>query len=161
MIDLDTTKLEWQLTRMLQACDTLAQDAQTITPEVIGHMQIAAQVNIYLTAPGAYQRTGDLLRGLNARATATRNTATITVLNDATDEDGRYYAGYVERGRNGPGDAALQQLAAQRPDPSQPLTLGRSGVDWTVPAPILIGAQVYALTRLQQLFAQKIARALR
>lgn len=160
-MNFDTDELERQLDRLLRACDTVGQDAQAITPEVIGHMQIAAQVNIYLTQPGAYQRSGDYLRGLNARASATRNAATITVLNDAADENGRFYAGYVERGSRGPGDAALQQIALSRTDPSQPLTLGRSGVNYQVPAPILLGAQVYALHRLKQLFTQKIRAAVR
>lgn len=149
MIEFDLRKLTDQLVKLEQAA-ALPEIAETVKGEALGHAIIGAQVNIYLTAPGEYQRTGGYLRGLRTMAKATRHTASVTVQNDET------YAAYVEGGRDGLSLAMLQHLAGMQQDPSRPLTLGRSGQQWTIPAPVLIGAQAFALHRMKELFAQKV-----
>jgi len=110
---------------------------------------------VYQTTPGAYQRTQEYLRGFRTSSRATRYTVSVTVWNDAD------YAVYVEAGRDGMSIAMLEQLAALRPDPSQPLYLGRSGRDWTRPGPAVIPAAFYAASRLRDLHRQAVRDAMR
>ncbi|WP_155300960.1 hypothetical protein [Deinococcus kurensis] len=153
--ELDLRKLTDTLTRLIGACDSMPEIAQQTEREALGHLILGARRNIYDTTPGAYQRTQDYLRGLHARGSSTLNTANVRVWNEVE------YATAVEAGREGMSFAMLSQLAALQPDPSQPLSLGRSGKRWQVAAPVVTGAQVYAQHRLAQLFVQKIERALR
>ena len=153
MIDLDARALTDALVKLEQVCDELPQIAAQVRAEALGHAILGARLNIYNTAPGAYQRTQDYLRGLDAQGRASRNTATVTVSNSTP------YAPYVELGRTGLGYEALQALALAQPDPSDPLTLGRSGQRWVLPGPILTGAQAFALYRMRELFAEKVRGA--
>lgn len=155
MIDLDARKLTNALVKFEQACDAMPQIAQTAKAEALGHLVLGAQANIYSTAPGAYRRSQALLRGLDTRSRVSRNRASVTVLNTVE------YAAYVEAGQGSMSLAMLQQLALLRKNPADPLSLGRSGVNWTVPGPIVIGAQVFALRRMQELFGQKVRAVMR
>ncbi|WP_231557243.1 hypothetical protein [Deinococcus sp. YIM 77859] len=138
------------LTRLLAACDDLSEVAERARAEALGHAILGARANIYNTTPGAYQRTQEYLRGLDAQGRAGRTTATVTVSNSTP------YAPYVELGRTGLGYEALQALALAQPDPGSPLTLGRSGQRWFLPGPILTGAQAFALYRMRELFVEKV-----
>ena len=155
MIKLDLRALTNALIKLEAAADSLPQLAEQVRQETLGHLIVGSEVNIYRTEPGRYRRTGDYRQGLDARARATRHTATITALNDVD------YALAVEVGRAGMTIPMLQQLALLRANPEDPLTLGRSGQHWTVAAPIVTAAQPFALRRLQDLFAQKVQAALR
>lgn len=155
MIKLDMRALTNALVKLEAAADSLPQIAEQVRQETLGHLIVGSEVNIYRTEPGRYRRTGEYRQGLDARARATRNTATITALNDVD------YALSVEVGRAGMTIPMLQQLALLRANPEDPLTLGRSGQNWTVAAPIVTAAQIYALRRMQELFAQKIRAMLR
>lgn len=155
MIDLDIRALDETLTRLQRSGDELPQIAARVRAEALGHALLGARLNIYNTAPGAYQRTQDYLRGLDATGRGTRTTASVTVSN------GTEYAAHVEAGVGGMSYAMLQHLALTQPDPSQPFTLGRSGVRWMIPGPILTGAQVFALYRMQELFAANVGVSIR
>lgn len=155
MIDLDARRLTDALIKLEAACDAMPQVAETTRAEALGHLILGARANIYSTAPGAYRRSQELLRGLDTRNRASRNRASVTVLNTVS------YAVYVEAGRDGMSLAQLQQLALLRKDPADPLSLGRSGVNWTVPGPIVTGAQVFALRRMQELFGEKVRAVMR
>lgn len=151
---IDARKLTDALVRLEQACDALPQIAEQTRAEALGHAIIGARANIYDTAPGAYERTQDYLRGLDSRSRATRNTASVTVLNRVE------YAAYVEFGSQVGGAALLQTQAMLAADPAAPFTVGRSGQRYLVPGPVLTGAQVFAAYRLRELFAEKV-RAVR
>ncbi|MFT2721712.1 hypothetical protein ACMT4L_17105 [Deinococcus sp. A31D244] len=155
MIKLDMRALTNAIVKLEAAADALPQIAEQVRQETLGHLIVGSEVNIYRTEPGRYRRTGEYRQGLDARARATRNTATITALNE-TD-----YALAVEVGHGGMTIPMLQQLALLRTNPDDPLTLGRSGQNWTVAAPIVTAAQVFALRRMQELFARKVQAALR
>lgn len=148
-IDFDLRKLTDQLVK-LELATALPEIAEKVKGETLGHAIIGAQTNIYLTAPGEYERTGDYLRGLRTAAKATRHTVSVTVQNDET------YAVYVEAGRDGLSLAMLHHLAGMQQDPSKPFTLGRSGQKWIIPGPVVTGAQFFALHRMKQLFAEKV-----
>lgn len=150
MIEFDARALTEALVKLEQVCDELPQIAEQVRAEALGHAILGARLNIYNTAPGAYQRTQDYLRGLDVTGRGTPNTASVTVSNSTE------YAAYVEAGYGGMSLAMLQHLALGQADPGQPFTLGRSGVQWVVPGPILTGAQVFALYRMQELFARKV-----
>ncbi|MBZ9713749.1 hypothetical protein [Deinococcus multiflagellatus] len=154
--DLDLRDLTDTVTKLISACDSLPEIAAQVEKEALGHAILGARRNIYDTVePEHYQRTEDYLRGLHAKGQATLNTASVRVWNDVA------YAAVVEAGQEGMSLAMLQQLAAMQTDPSQPLTLGRSGRRWQVAAPVITGAQAYARYRLVQLFTQKVQQALR
>ena len=155
MITLDLRALTDALTRLEAAADSLPQLAEQVRQETLGHLIVGSEVNIYRTEPGRYRRTGDYRQGLDARARATRHTATITALNDVD------YALVVELGRGGMTIPMLQQLALLQTNPEDPLTLGRSGQNWMVAAPIVTAAQVFALRRMQELFCKKARLAIR
>ena len=153
-IKLDARKLTDAIIKLQAACDGLGDVAERARAEALGHAILGARANIYSTVPGAYQRTGEYLRGLDATGRATRNLASVTVSNSTE------YALYVEAGRDGLSLAMLQQMAAQSGNPSAPLTLGRSGQRWTIAGPVLTGAQAFALYRMRELFAGKVRAAL-
>lgn len=155
MIKLDGRRLTNALVKLEQACDAMPQIAETVRAEALGHLILGARVNIYSTTPGAYRRSQDLLRGLDTRSRASRNRASVTMLNTVE------YAVYVETGQDGMSLAQLQQLALLQSNPADPLSLGRSGVNWTAPGPIVTGAQVFALRRMQELFSQKVRAAVK
>lgn len=154
-IKFDSRALEAALLGMQEACDDLPQIAEKVRAEALGHAILGAQANIYNTQAGAYERTQTYLRGLDATARATRTTVTVAVSNDTE------YAAYVEVGRGGMSYAMLQQLALMQGDPSDPLTLGRSGQRWVLPGPVLTGAQAYAAHRMRELFGEKVRAAVR
>lgn len=155
MIKLDGRRLTNALVKLEQACDAMPQIAETVRAEALGHLILGARVNIYSTTPGAYRRSQDLLRGLDTRSRASRNRASVTVLNTVE------YAVYVEAGQDGMSLAMLQQLALLQNNPADSLSLGRSGMNWTAPGPIVTGAQVFALRRMQELFSQKVRAAVK
>lgn len=155
MIKLGARKLTDALVKLEQACDATPEIAETVRAEALGHLILGAQANIYSTTPGVYRRSQDLLRGLDTRSRASRNKVSVTVLNTVD------YAVYVEAGQDGMSLAQLQQLALLQNNPADPLSLGRSGVNWTAPGPIVIGAQVFALRRMQELFEQKVRAAIK
>lgn len=155
MIDLDARALTDALVKLEQACDELPQVAEQARAEALGHAILGARLNIYNTTRGAYERTQEYLRGLDATGRGTRNTASVTVSNSTE------YATYVEAGYGGMSYAMLQHLALGQADPSQPFTLGRSGERWVIPGPMLTGAQAFALYRMRELFAAKVGAKLR
>lgn len=150
MISFDDREMEAWLDRLEAACDALPQIAQQVGAEALGHAVLGARANIYDTPAGNYRRTGDFLRGLDTRVRAGRGGASVTVLNRVD------YGLTVETGRETVSLAQLQQLALLRPDPDAPLTLGRSGLNWQVPAPVVTGAQTFAARRLLELFEKRL-----
>lgn len=157
MMEFDDQALSAALDGVAEACDALPQIAAQVRAEALGHLILGARRNIYDTAPGAYQRTGELLRGLDARARSARDTAVITVSGSAP------YHAYVELGTGAYAQTVAQAkaLALASPDPAVPLSVGRSGVNYTLPGPIVAPAQVFALHRMSELFARRVQGALR
>lgn len=155
-ITFDDRALLAALTRLEQACDDLGGVADQVEGEALGHAILGARRSVYDTAASPnYQRTGDYLRGFQARARATKNAATVTVWNDVD------YAPYIEYGV-GPNEMTPQQILAQaRANPMQPLYFGRSGLKHTVAGPAVYPATVFALWRMQALFAGKVREAAR
>ncbi|EYB67019.1 hypothetical protein DEIPH_ctg052orf0013 [Deinococcus phoenicis] len=155
MIEFDMRALTDALVKLEGVCDETPQIAAQARAEALGHMIIGSEANIYQTPKGKYVRTGHYRQGLDARSRSTKNTATVTVRNDVD------YAAAIEGGRDGLSFAMLQVMAMMRQNPHEPFTLGRSGVNWTIAGPIVIGAQVFAARRMQELFAEKVRAALR
>lgn len=157
MINLRTQKLTDTLVRLEQACDSMPQIAEQVRGEALGHAILGATASIYQTTPGAYQRTQDYLRGLDTRARASRNKATVTVRNTVE------YAAFVEFGRQTGGAALLQQqaLVQMQGNPDAPFTTGRSGVQWWLAGPVVTGAQVFAVYRMRELFAEAVRRVVK
>ena len=151
MIEFDDRALTAALTRLEQASADLPAIAEQVRAETLGHLIIGANANIYATQRGAYQRTGEYLRGLNATARVTALTATVTASNDAD------HARDVEMGETG-NLLQLQAQAAARSKPREAFTLGRSGINWARPGPVVTGAQAFAAYRLRELFVLR-ARA--
>ena len=152
MIEFDDRALTAALTRLEQASNDLPAIAEQTRAETLGHLIIGANANIYATQRGAYQRTGEYLRGLNATARATTLTATVTASNDAD------HARDVETGETG-NLTQLQAQAAARSNPRAALTLGRSGINWAKPGPVVTGAQAFAAYRLRELFVLRVRAA--
>lgn len=155
MINFDLRKLTDKLVKLQATTTQLPQIAQQAQAEALGHAIIGAQRNVYDTAPGAYQRTHDLMRGLNASGRATRYTATVRVWNRVE------YATYVETG-TGPHEMTPAQIIAQaRVHPEAPTYLGRTGANYTLPGPVVIPASVYAGYRMGELFGKAVQAALK
>lgn len=157
MIKLDMRELTDALVKVDAVCDELPQIAGQVQQEALAHLILGAGRNIYDTTAGAYERTQDLLRGLDARSRAGRNTASVTVSGSAP------YHAYVELG-TGPHETSVQQaqaVALANPNPAAPLYLGRSGVNYSLPGPIVAPGQAFALHRMGELFAGKVGAALR
>ncbi|GGO22226.1 hypothetical protein [Deinococcus humi] len=153
MITFDDRELLAVLAKLEAACDELPQIAETVRGEALGHAQLQSDLNIYRTTPGKYVRTGAFRQGIQARQTAAKNSASVTIIN-AVD-----YALYVEVGRQGMDLGVLQTMALA--NPGQLLTLGRSGQNWTIAAPVVTAAQAFALYRLQQLFVLAVKNAVK
>lgn len=149
-INVDDRALRALFQGVLDACDELPVIAARVEAETLGHLILGAQANIYNTTPGAYERTQDYLRSLNARARATRTGIRVTVSSDSP------YASAIEYGRDAVDPAQLQARAEARPDPSRPFTVGRSGQAWWLPGPIITGAQVFAARRMEELLCKSI-----
>ena len=149
MIDLDDRALTAALTRLEQATNDLPAIAEQVRVETLGHLIIGANANIYATQRGAYQRTGEYLRGLNATARVTALTATVIASNDAD------HTRDVETGTTG-NLTQLQAQAVARSNPREAFTLGRSGINWARPGPVVTGAQAFAAYRLRELFVLRV-----
>lgn len=154
-ITLNDDRLRRALERLDALPDQLPAIAAQVQGETLGMAVINARANIYNTAPGAYQRTQDYLRGLNAQARATQTRVQVTVSNDSD------HALPVETGRGGTLPALQAQALARGGAIAAPFTLGRSGVNWFKPGPIITGTQVFAAKRMQRLFADQVLRARR
>lgn len=154
-IDVDDRALRALFQGVLDACDELPAIAARVEAETLGHLILGAQANIYNTTPGAYERTEDYLRSLDAKARATRTGIRVTVSSDSP------YASLIEYGRDGLDPTQLQAQAEAQADPSQPFTVGRSGQAWWLPGPVITGAQVFASRRMQDLFSKELPLALR
>lgn len=154
-IDVDDRALRALFQGVLDACDELPAIAARVEAETLGHLILGAQANIYNTTPGAYDRTQDYLRSLDAKARATRTGIRVTVSSDSP------YASLIEYGRDGVDPTQLQAQAEAQADPSQPFTVGRSGQAWWLPGPVITGAQVFASRRMQDLFSKQLPLALR
>lgn len=139
------------LEKLLDIGATFPQMAATVQAETLGMAVVAARANIYSTAPGAYARTGDYLRSLDARARASRTGVAVTVSSSSE------YAAYIEygRGRN-INPAVLQAQALAQTRINTPVTLGRSGQLWWVAGPVLTSAQVYAARRMRDLLVKQV-----
>lgn len=153
---LDARKLTDALVKLERACDSLPVIADEVRAEALGHLIIGANRSVYDTTPGAYKRTGELLRGLEARSRASRNLATVEVLGRAP------YHAYVELGT---GATALmpeqaQAYALANPNPAVSLYQGRSGVNYSLPGPVVAPAQAYAVWRLSELFVKTVRAAI-
>lgn len=154
-IDVDDRALRALFQGVLDACDELPAIAARVEAETLGHLILGAQANIYNTTPGAYDRTQDYLRSLDAKARATRTGIRVTVSSDSP------YASLIEYGRDGVDPTQLQAQAEAQADPSQPFTVGRSGQAWWLPGPVITDAQVFASRRMQDLFSKQLPLALR
>lgn len=155
MIDVDLRKLTDQLVKLQAVTTELPQIAQQVQAESLGHAIIGLNRSVYDTAPGAYQRTHDLMRGLNTSSRATRFTATVRVWNAVE------YAPYVETG-TGPHEMTPAQIIAQaRAHPEAPTYMGRTGQNYTLPGPVVYPAAVFAGYRMGQLFSEKVRAVLR
>ncbi|WP_019585219.1 hypothetical protein [Deinococcus apachensis] len=154
MINLEARALTNALIKLEQACDELPQIAEQARAEALGHLWIGADRNVYSTPPGARPRTGELREGLDARSRATKNTGTVEVRGTAA------HTLWVELGREGMTIPALQALAAANSNPYAPISLGRSGLNYTKAGPILTPAQAFALFRLKELFVGKVRERL-
>lgn len=154
-IDVDDRALRALFQGVLDACDELPAIAARVEAETLGHLILGAQANIYNTTPGAYDRTQDYLRSLDAKARATRTGIRVTVSSDSP------YASLIEYGRDGVDPTQLQAQAEAQADPSQPFTVGRSGQAWWLPGPVITDAQVFASRRMQDLFSKELPLALR
>ena len=150
MIALDARRLTDALSKLTGVCDDLGAIARTTELEALGHAVLGVRRNVYDTAPGAYRRTQDLLRGMQVSSRTSTNRASVTVKNTEP------YALYVELGQQGFTLAQDQARSAAASDPAQPLSLGRSGQNPSVAGPFIGPAQFYALYRLGQLFGQKV-----
>lgn len=140
------------LERLLKVPEKLPAMANTVEAESLGMAITAAQANIYNTTPGAYQRTGEYLRSLNADARATRFTVKVRVWSDSE------YAAVIEFGRDHMSQAMLQAVALAGPA-NDPLTLGRSGQAWWIAGPVLTSAQIFAARKLRELIVGEIRKA--
>lgn len=155
MIDLDLRAMTDTLAKLEGACDEMPQIAEQVRAEALGHAIIGAQKNVYMTPAGRYQRTMDYLRGFQTSGKATKNTATVTVWNSVD------YAADVEFG-SGPHEMTPQQIAAMAVhNPYAPLYLGRSGQKFMLAGPAVYPAVVFALYRMQELFAYKVRAVVR
>ena len=156
MIEFQGKTLADALKRIGQAAEQPSALAKAAEAEVLGHAQLGARRNIYDSAPGAYRRTGDLLRAMNVSSSASAGRATVTVGNTAS------YALAVELG-NSPGISVAQDqaLSAANRNPEAPISLGRSGRAFTVAGPFIGPAQAYGLYKMGQLFAAAVRRELR
>ncbi|MDK2013574.1 MULTISPECIES: hypothetical protein [unclassified Deinococcus] len=154
-IDVDDRALRALFQGVLDACDELPAIAARVEAETLGHLILGAQANIYNTTPGAYERTEDYLRSLDAKARATRTGIRVTVSSDSP------YASLIEYGRDGVDPTQLQAQAEAQADPSQPFIVGRSGQAWWLPGPVITGAQVFASRLMQDLFSKELQLALR
>lgn len=130
--------------------DELPGIAQIVEAEALGMAIVAAQANIYSTAPGAYRRTGEYLRSLQAEARATQGAIRVRVSSDSD------YATGIEYGRDGTPPDSLVARALAQPNMNAPLTLGRSGQAWWIAGPVLTSAQVYAARRMRQLILKRV-----
>ena len=157
MLDLDAAALEEALKRIAGVTSELPRIAEQARAETLGHAILGVRRNVYDTSPGAYQRTGDLLRGLNASGSASGSGVTVRVWNSEP------YARFVELGQ-GPNGLTLAQdqaYSAANAHPEQPISFGRSGRKYTLAGPFLAPAQAYSLYRMKQLFAEAVIRAAR
>lgn len=155
MIEFDARKLTDVLVKVEAAADQLPRIAETARAEALAKAQIQARRNVYDTTPGVYERTETYLRGFRASRRVTRNTATVSVWNIAD------YAEVIETG-TGPHEMTPAQIVAQAaPNPYAPLYFGRSGEKYSLPGPAVIPAAVFALYRMQELFAGEVKKALR
>lgn len=149
-IKFDARALTNKLVKLQAVTQELPQLAEQAKAEALGHAIIGANRSIYDTAPGAYQRTMDYLRGLNTSSRATRFKASVSVWNTVE------YAGIVETG-TGPHEMNTQQITAQAmAHPYAPTYLGRSGQNYTLPGPVVIPASVFSLYRMRELFADAV-----
>jgi hypothetical protein len=153
-ITVNSAALEAALLKLERAADTLPQIAAQVQQETLGFIVLAARRNIYDTQAGAYRRTQDLLRGLDARFRVSANSISITVSGNAP------YHRDVELG-SGATEISPQQAQAYaraNPNPAAPLYFGRSGVNYNLPGPIVAPGQAFAFFRLKQLFAEAVRR---
>lgn len=145
MIDLDLDELIAHYERLEEKAKNIPLNiANDVESRAVFFLQKAADINIYDTqeSPG-YKRTRDLRRGFDAKLERTNNGMTLQMT-------GISYAILVEIG----GDdaysdsrtvssadiAAAQQRAEQSGGAVTPT--GRSGLDFTLPAPMFLPAQV-------------------
>jgi len=125
---------------------------ERVRAEALGHAVIGVRRNVYDTTPSAYERTGNLLRSLDATKRQTR--ASLTVILTASAE----YASNVEYG-SGPGGVSDTQVltrAEARQDQAAPLYLGRTGRNYLQAGPFLLPAAAYAKHRLLVLFSDAV-----
>lgn len=155
MISFDARRLTNALVKVEAACDSLPQIAAEVAPEALGHMIISANRSVYETAPGAYQRTRDYLRGFRSAPRATRNTATVRVWNDVD------YAERVELGENPNALTPQQVVVYAQTSATSRVYLGRTGRNYTLAGPAVYPAAVYAQRRMEELFARKVQAAWR
>lgn len=150
--DIDDAAITAKLRRLSELNTVLPEIAQKVQDEALGHMILSARRSIYDTAPGVYQRTGALLRGLKSTGRATANTITVQVSGEVP------YQADVELGQ-GPNMLNVRQLqgyARANPNPLSPLYFGRTGQKYSLPAPIVSGAQAFAAFQMRQLFIKAI-----
>lgn len=118
------------------------------------HARMGADLNIYDTTPGDYQRTGNLRRGIGSDWSFQGNELTVTVFNDVK------YARRVERG-GPPVTSNIRQLILQPGRfAAAPITVGRSGLAHTLPGPMLEPAAYYAATYITEEFKRRVLAAL-
>lgn len=143
-------EFERQVRAIVTAGEEIGKEAPRVEQESLGHMIQGAQVNIYDTTPGAYQRTFELLQGLRVSAKGTRGRINVALGNDTE------YAGDVEIGDQSPQGILSDALRRTPSDIPEAMTYGRSGVDYHLAGPIIIPATVFAVYRARELFVKRV-----
>ncbi|GGR84535.1 HK97 gp10 family phage protein [Deinococcus sedimenti] len=119
------------------------------------HARMGADLNIYDTTPGSYERTGRLRRGIDSSWSVQGGVLTVTVFNDVK------YAKSVEKGRSASAAGAVQQIITQPGrNPAAQVTLGRSGEFYFIPGPMLEPAAYYASIYITEEFKRRVLAAL-
>ncbi|GEM45914.1 HK97 gp10 family phage protein [Deinococcus cellulosilyticus] len=151
-------KIKWlNLDETLRKLDQLVDiesqiPIEPIRTQVEQHALLGVDANVYSTEPGAYERTEELKRSIYAKVMS----GTLGVEVGATAD----YASHVEYGSsvNALNQSQLEGAVTGRGKPESPLTLGRSGVRWTLPGPFVLPAAVYGRLLLEKAFVSAVKK---
>jgi hypothetical protein len=152
-------KIKWlNLNETLKKLDQLATvetqiPVEPIRTQVEQHALLGVDANVYSTEPGAYERTEELKRSIYSKVLGSGD---LGVEVGATAD----YASHVEYGSsvNALNEGQLLQATEGRGKPQSPLTLGRSGVRWTLPGPFILPAAVFGRVLLEKAFVTTVKK---
>ena len=115
--------------------------------------QTGTNVGVYLTPPGHYLRSGDLLARIDAQPELIGpGRYAVTVLNDSEHASQVEYGSQYGDQREVLSPESAAQLAERLGDSFTPLYLGRSGSNYTAPNPAITRAAVWAGYALDEQF---------